>query len=199
MVVRLDRMLRYSLLLLAACAGSAPTKPKLANTQPTTTYQLQPLRVLGNEGRHSASHSTSDIAGSLELVGDRARLTLAISTSTGYVSCPKDRKFWPQHQACIENPPNGDGTSRSALVLAGRAIRTGDRVRVEVGIELQPDPAHPPYRIDAVLACRDELGSLACAPIVESRFEFLGGVSAMKFHRVRETPNALRASHVTVR
>jgi hypothetical protein len=188
-VVRLHDMLRYtSLVLLAACAG-APPKPQpapLASTQSSTAYQLEPRTVRGMEGRHSASHSSSQLAGSLQLAGERAHLVVEITTTIGYVHCPGNAQSFGR-QACADRSKTSD-TVQQKLDLTGTAVRDGDRVRITVGATTQPDPARPPQRYDLVLACREVRGSLACNAVVDNSFDLMGRAGVLTFDRVRVEP-----------
>ena len=175
-------MLRFTSLLVLAACGAAPTPAKRpASTQSTTTYRLEPRSVRGMEGRHSASHSSSELVGSLELTGDRARLVVDITTTIGYVHCPGNGPVWGR-QACADRSKTSD-TVRQRLDLTGTASREGDRVRIVVGQTTQPDPARPPQRYDLVLACSDAAGPLTCRAVVDNVFDLMGRAGDLTFDR----------------
>ena len=153
--------------------------------------------MLGNEGRHSASRSSATLIGSLELAGERAKLVVEITTRVHHVQCPADRRHWPQHQACHEKAPEHTGGT-SKLELTGTAKRTGDRLAIDVSLTRQPNPARPPQRIAAKLACTFAGDSLACVPITDSRFDFLGNVRKLELHRPRVEPVQRAPMHAAI-
>jgi hypothetical protein len=182
-------MLRFACLVsLVACATPVTPKPApapLANVQPTTTYRMRPLeRVPGPEGRHSASHTYTDVTGTLELTGDRARYTMNISAQTGYVRCPEPMtEQWPHRQACIPASQGGgtSQTSRQTFAIDGTATRR-DGALVIVFAKGKPDQ-------ELTLACTEGGGVLLCKPNPPHTFHVLARVGEVGFERVRaETP-----------
>jgi hypothetical protein len=180
-------MFRFaSFVLLAACA-SAPAKPQpgpIANqTTATTVFHLAPTYLPPLVGRHSARHSSAQVSGTLELAGERALVTLEIASSVGYVLCPTNRDRWPARQACVESAPADSGTQTTKRKLPGTAKLRAGQLHIEASVTEQPNPAEPPRTIRLELECDDRHDSLICKPITESRFDFLGSVDQLEFHR----------------
>jgi hypothetical protein len=97
------------------CSQSpAPTRIPTNHASPKT-YELLPLAVSGGEGRHSASHSSTTITGSLALEGANATLSLKLSTFTGHVRCNWNGQ---SRQACA-SPGTKDTTTTDAWILRG--------------------------------------------------------------------------------
>ncbi len=187
-MTRMTSLLPLMTLAFAACApasrpASTPGSSPITNQQPITRFQLHPVHVPGPEGRHSSSQSSSELTGSLELVGDRARLVLEIETSVGYIGCPSDPKFRPAHQACYEHGKEpAPQHSRYTRALTGPASwQHGDLV-VEVSQEVQPNPARPPFTIQLALACTEANTGLLCKITDRNAFE-LSQLSELQFSR----------------
>lgn len=183
-------MLRFtSLVLLAACT-SAPARPTtpapLANRGGDTIFELARVTIPGPEGRHSAQHSRTELAGRLALGTRGATLTLESRTQVGYILCPHDRSRWPQHQACVDTPPDRTEYD-STLVLAGTFERDGEYLHLRLARTVQPDRARPPVTIELDLACTEApAGPLTCTV---TRSEHWMGltyrVPALVFERTR--------------
>ena len=120
----MPRLLLASLPWILACASHAPA---LTNRAPTSVaYALVPLSLSGGEGRHSASHSDTQVSGTLSLDGKRATLELAFETFVGHVRCPKEMRDGTVFtmQACAPDDAQ-DGRYASAVVLRGEASVDG--------------------------------------------------------------------------
>src|SRR5262245_51779209 len=87
--------------LLAACSSPARAPKSITNTTPTTRLALRPIQLMGPEGRHSASHSSSVVTGELALTGLRATLTLDFATSVSHVHC-NPALMGSTRQACAD-------------------------------------------------------------------------------------------------
>jgi hypothetical protein len=106
----------------AACAG--PVRPAITGNRndAATRYTMQPVMLRGGEGPHSASHSSTVVAGTLELAGGRAALRLELQTARSYIRCPKEWRDGTVStmQACAPDDAK-DSTTNSRIGLAGEA------------------------------------------------------------------------------
>lgn len=119
-------MARFALvaLLLAACASTP--RPAAPGTSAPARYTMQPVKLHGGEGRHSASQSWTTVSGALELAGDRATLQLEMQTDRSHIHCPKAWRDGAVHtmQACAPDDAK-DTRTRQRLALTGEARREG--------------------------------------------------------------------------
>lgn len=150
-----------SLLVLAACATPArTTTTPPANVESVAQYSLVPLHVRGNEGRHSASHSSTTIRGELRLIGDRAELALDLELFVGHVRCPA-QSIGRTMQACAPRDARDIHTS-SRRVMRGTARTESGALRISVAGERdERDRRIEPDRM--TITCRDSYLGFACA------------------------------------
>lgn len=158
--------------VLAACGAPSRTVQAPTNTVATARYTLMPLAMRGNEGRHSMSHSSTEVTGVLNVTGDRAELALGFDTFVGYVHCPEEMRTgkWTTMQQCA---PEGtkDVRTDSKVILTGSA-RTADGALVVsvVGEQNQRDRRIEPPRL--TLTCRDSYLGMACSIDETNMFGF---------------------------
>jgi len=135
--------------LLAACATSPHP---IANTsREPTRYPLQPIRLRGGEGLHSAWHSSTLVTGTLELVAERVALHLALATDESPVHCPPNLQG-TSLQACA--PSDARSTrSTTSLELEGDARWSGDTLTAHLHRDT----------LRAELRCTESVLGLSCA------------------------------------
>ena len=140
-------------ILAAACTSSTPRTSVVTNTVGAARYTMLPFTLLGNEGRHSASHSSSDFAGTLELRATGATLTLQIKNRIGHVHCPTAIKqgYVTTRQACADPSMQASSTD-ATLVLSGDAAWSDDILKLRVAKADQ----------HVTLSCREGTLGLAC-------------------------------------
>ena len=163
-------MHRFTFVLLAACGGSRPASAPVTNLAETARYSLEPVRVSGGEGRHSASRSSTTISGVLEVRAQQATLRLELATERAPIRCPDNDGSGATRQACA--PADAQpSSSTTSLVLTGSsrwergtltiAVRKDDRAAtltcseaasgldcaVETGSTLVDDVAEQPGRL----------------------------------------------------
>ena len=137
--------------LIAACSAS-PRTP-VQNVAQTTRYTLQPIHGFGSEGRHSASHSSSDITGSLELRGGSATVTFETITRVSHVHCPKDIREGRVHsmQSCADEAAKDYSTTSREVLRGDAAWRAG-----HLELTLKSDNR------SVVTTCRESVFGLVC-------------------------------------
>jgi hypothetical protein len=147
--------------LLAACS-SAPRPIKNTSDTPTR-YTLAPLHLRGNEGMHSASHSSTTVAGTLEMIQTKATLRLDMTHSTSFVHCPAEWQAAYSMQACA--PPDAkEETSTHSLALTGDTRLENGRLVISVR---EDDQA-------ATLTCDQKGKTLACT--IDDEYTLFGRV-----------------------
>jgi hypothetical protein len=110
-----------ALLLVAAC--SSPARAPLGHQSATTRLSLQPIKLFGGEGRHSARHASSLVRGALELRGESATLVLDVDQEVSHVRCPPEL-VGKTMQQCADNSMR-DARTQSKLTLRGE-VRFAD-------------------------------------------------------------------------
>lgn len=156
-------MSRLALFALLAACSSAPRPISNTSVSPTR-YALQPLRLHGGEGMHSASQSWTTISGALEVHGDKTTLALTLSTARGFIQCPDpDVANVTTMQACA--PPGSKRiASSSELVLEGFSRWQNGALTITVR---KDDTA-------ATFTCREHGHSLECS--YEDDYTLFGSV-----------------------
>ena len=158
-IASVARISRIALLasFVAACAGAPrSTSPAgLSNQGPASDrFTVQPLKMFGPEGLHSASHTFTTVTGALELTGDRAALRLELEDTRSPVGCPKAWREGKVHvlQACVAEDAE-PSTSRQVLAFTGAVRRDAGKLRTTL--------RHEHDRM--VLACDQVPAGLSCA------------------------------------
>lgn len=124
-------LITLSLLLfctLSACASpqAAPT-PNQDTLARSTRYVSDEVKVMGLEGRHSASHSHRLLTYELVIQPDHSvALDESELVEISYIICPDDMTQYPQHQACTPRGAEGPPQRRRHTLYEGRAIFNGD-------------------------------------------------------------------------
>ena len=94
---------------------------------------MQPLKVDGEHGPHSASHRWMYVTGALELAEDRAKVRLEIQVDQSYIRCPKAWQNGPMRtmQACASDDVN-DTRTRQVIELTGDARQDGGGLEADL-------------------------------------------------------------------
>jgi hypothetical protein len=152
---------------LVACSAPART-PTTTNHAPSTVYTLMPVGLGGGEGRHSASHSSTGVNGTLEISGGEATLSLAFDTFIGHVRCPEEMRTGRVYtmQQCASDDMK-DTSTTSSLVLRGQ-IRTEYGTMI-VDLRTGRDGA-------LEMTCRESFLGLACTIDSSTLFQSPGDV-----------------------
>ena len=156
--------------LLAAC--SSPARAPITNTTPTTRLALRPIQLMGPEGRHSASHSSSVVTGELALTGQRATLTLDFETSVSHVHC-NPALMGSTRQACAD-PSARDSQTTTRITLTGSADFAGDTLAIRVADRER----------NVAMTCKEDALGYTCALADAAIFGFVHAPpSSMAFAR----------------
>src|SRR5687768_8146949 len=132
-------------ILAVGCGGAA--SPRAASGPPAPApdvFVAHDVRIPGEEGRHSASHTHTVQDVRIEIRGDAARARIVTASSRSYVICPSHHDWSRTMQACVDQPRDPE-RHESTHELAGRITRTASGMT----ITFDATGPHPP----ATLAC----------------------------------------------
>lgn len=185
-------LLAASLASLTACstAARAPVQPP-ANSIPSTRYTLVPLALRGNEGMHSASHSSTSVTGALTVTGDRAELVLESDSFVSYVYCSPELAAHSMQQCASPD-------ARPSHHVSQRVLRGTTRAEDGALVLALASEAHArgDHGSTLELTCRDSYLGLACTIGATDLFGF--GVMAKPSTMAFATPGTKRLAIVPV-